>query len=254
MNKLYQILYPGAYLPWCIVLIHYLFNMNICNLISAMVYVTISIMKLSHVEFYEKDVVFWNVAQKICEFALLFRLIILNITGSGLIGLVVAMIVCIVYGKTSKSRRMFMIQPPFYALTLLFLCSVSHNTIQIIATLILIILTIYQWKTVYVYNSLNDMEKNLYVHFNIKITEAYLIFVLEWANSPLHWMSLPIVMIISALFQANAIYNIPYRKGNYEEFYLFMQNLPKEYPIPLDFIHARAHCNIAKKVFKRHTI
>lgn len=254
MNKLYQVLYPGSYLPWCIVLFYYLFHLEISNFISAFTYVAISLMKLSHVEFYDKNVIHWSLAQRISEFALILRLIALNKIGNTLFGVSIASITCILLGTLPIKRRIFIMQPPFYALILIFLCSVSQSYIQTTASIILILLALYQWKHPYVYNTIKDMEENLLIHFNIKIMESYLIFLLEWANSDLHWMSLPIVIIMSGLFQLNAYYNIPYRKEDYEEFYMYMSNLPKDYPIPLNFNHARDHCNIANKVFKRHQI
>lgn len=254
MNKLYQVLYPGSYLPWCIVLIYYLLHLEISNFVSASTYVIICVMKLSHMEFYNKNVIHWSLAQKICEFSLILRLITMNQTGSSFFGVSVATVTCALLGTLPLNKRVFIMQPPFYALILLFLCSVSLSHIQTLSSIVLILLTLHQWKHPYTYNTITDMENNLLVHFNMKIMESYLIFLLEWANSDLHWMSLPIVIILSALFQLNAYYNIPYKKEDYEEFYMYMNNLPKDYPIPLNFYHARDHCNIANKVFKRHQI
>jgi hypothetical protein len=253
MNTLYRIIYPGSYLPWGVILLYYCIQLELFNTLVVFFYICLALVMLSHTDHLDKDVVYWHRLFNLGEFALASRLIVFNIYKSNLLGVVAAVLVFSVGVNDNLLQKLT--QPPFHAVCLLFLCSVSNSIIQMIAAVVLIGLRLHLWKSDWDCGSDKEMEEKLCTHFNLKIIESYMVFLLEWASiTNIHWSSLPIIASIACGFQAYVYYNVPYVVQDLEDFYMQMHVLPEGYPMPLDFNHAREWSKIAKKVFKHHSI
>ena len=255
MNNLYQILYPGSYIPWGTIMLYYLFRSRFFDLLACLTYVGISLICISHND-YHKTVMHWESLHRICDFALIVRLILLNALRSSFISLLVAIAICLIGGKLMKQQHRFDItQPILYGVCALFLCSSSYSGLQQASVICVTILKIIQSGTDLTCNSEEELANKLKTYFHIKIAESYLLFLMEWSSiSNIHWISLPIIIFVSGLFQVMVYYDVPYGNQNLEEFYVNINKLPKDYPMPLDFRHARERSKVFSSVFKHHQI
>ena len=203
-------------------------------------------------EHLNKSGVEWNNISKMSEMALFFRLIIYNSIPSNFISFAITSLVFFIgYCSTKKDA---IVQERVYCIVLLFLCSASANYIQMISCVLLMGSTLYEWNANMTYLSTNEMKGKMIQYFNIKIANAYLIFIIEWASSSLNMWSLPVILFVSFWFQVYAWMTTDTSNEQLDDYYFTLNKLPKNYPIPLDFTHALDHCNIIKKVFKPHQI
>lgn len=255
MNTLYKILYPGSYIPWGTILLYYLLHARFFDLLACLTYVIISLICISHSD-YNKTVMHWESLHRICDFALIVRLILLNTLDSSFISLVFAIAICLIGGKLMKEKHRFVLtQPILYGVCALFLCSSSYSRLQQVSVICVTILKMGQSGIHLTCNSENELEDKLRTYFRIKIAETYLLFLMEWSSiSNIHWISLPIIIFVSGLFQAMAYYDVPCDCQNLEEFYVNMNKLPENYPMPLNFRHARERSKVFSQVFKYHDI
>lgn len=255
MNTLYEILYPGSYIPWGIILLYYLFHSQFFDLLACLTYISISLICISHQD-YHKSVMHWESLHRICDFALIVRLMLLNTLRSSFTALAVAIAICIIGGKFIKQKHRFkMTQPVLYGVCTLFLCSSSYSGLQQAAAICVAAMKLILSNMDLTCHSETELETKLKTYFRIKIVESYLLFLMEWSSiKNMHWISLPIIIFLSAVFQTMAYYEVPYDCQNLQEFYVNMHKLPKNYPMPLNFRHARERSKVFSKVFKYHDI
>jgi len=249
MNILYQIIYPGAYLPWCILAVYHMFRYSVLNFLTCVAIMGFAGASISHMEHLEKPVMEWNHLMMMSELCLFCKLILYNTTSSMFLSVTVSAVLF-----AALHRNDFLTQERIYCVILLFLSSVSANATQLLCCVALIGSTLYRWNVDMSYDSMGVMKQKLIQHFNQKIANVYLVFVLEWSSSSMHWMSLPVILALSSAFQLYAWLTIDTTNTVLDDFYYHLKKLPPNYPIPLDFKHARDHCKIAKKVFKPHQI
>ena len=255
MNTLYEILYPGSYIPWGTIVLYYLFRSRFFDLLACLTYVMISLICISHSD-YHKTVMHWESLHRICDFALIVRLILVNTLRSSFISLVVAIAICLMGGKLMKQKHRFnLTQPILYGVCALFLCSSSYSGLQSASAICVTILKLSQSSIDLTCSSEKELENKLRTHFRIKIAESYLLFLMEWSSiSNIHWISLPVIIFVSGLFQVMAYYDVPYDYQNLKEFYVNINKLPENYPMPLNFRRARERSKVFSQVFKHHQI
>ena len=254
MNKLFIILYTGVYIPWCILLLFYIFHYEWFHFLSTSFYVTFAILKLSHMEHLHYNVVYWNRMFIIVEMCLIVHLLVTNITGSGFLSFISMVISFWSIYKLKIQVQKIVTQAPIYSVCLLFLMTSSSSLLQQIAASILIFASISLWKMKHKYDTVDQMEKKLTNYYQLKIIEAYMVFILEWSSSPLHVLSGVIFIAFPMIYSCWAYYSLKMEQEDLERYYYYMDKLPVGYPIPLNFKHAVDHCNIAKNVFKPHSL
>lgn len=255
MNTLYEVLYPGSYIPWGIISLYYLFHSQFFDMLACVTYIVISLICISHND-YHKTVMHWESLHRICDFALIIRLILLNVLRSSFTALTIGIVICIAGGKLMKQRHRFKAtQPILYGVCTLFLCSSSYSGLQQVSAICVAAMKLIQSNIDLTCHSETELEHKLNTHFRIKIAESYLLFLMEWTSATnMHWISLPIIICLSGIFQTMAYYEVPYDCQNLAEFYVNMHKLPQNYPIPLNFRHARERSKVFSKVFKYHDI
>lgn len=255
MNSLYQIMYPGAYLPWCTVIVYNIFHRQFFHLVSCLVFVGTAALQLSHIEHLEYDVMFWHRLFQSAELSLILRLVVYNQLGASWLGtFIMCALLCV---RLSDDQHDFLMQAPIYSLCLLFLMSTSTMYLQQAACVALIAIAMRLSRKEYAYISHETSQAALHEYFILKIASVYFVFVLEWCSSNLHPASLPIILGLSFAFQAYVYlthFEIDDNDGEMNSVYFSLSKLPKNYPFPLDFKHARENCKIANRVFKAHSI
>jgi len=254
MNKLYQVMYPGAYLPWGVLLMHYLFQFDVFHLLACVNYVGLAMATLTHMEHFNVPVLKWGRMLVISEVCLVLRLILFSTTRSSFVSVLSMSILWMVLYRLPDAQQMLLMNASVHSVLLLFLISVSTSIVQECASIVLICVMLYRKKMSFMYVDDDQMRLVLSDHFRLKIVEAYMIFLLEWSSSSLHWSSLLVVVVLSSAFQAYAYTSIVDVPENLHDFYHNIWRLDPGYPIPLNFMHARANCKLAKSVFKPHNI
>jgi len=254
MNKLYQILCPGAYLPWGVMLMHYLFQLDVFHLLACVNYVALVVATLTHMEHFDIPVLEWGRMLIISEVCLILRLIFFSLTRSSFLSVLLMSLLWMVLYRLPEPRQQYMFNATVHSILLLFLVSVSSSLVQEMASVVLICVHLYRKKLSLVYVDDDQMLLALHDHYRLKIVEAYMIFLLEWSSSSLHWSSLLVIAVLSTGFQAYAYTTVHATTQNLHDYYPSIWKLAPGYPIPLDFVHARTHCNVAKSVFKPHYI
>tara|TARA_B100000676_G_C18087323_1_gene856163 strand:+ start:3961 stop:4725 length:765 start_codon:yes stop_codon:yes gene_type:complete len=254
MNKLIIILTTGAYIPWTIMLFIYLVNYKMFDFLSTLLYLLFASMKWSHMEHGKMNVVFWNRVFVITEMALFVRLMILNLFGSGILSFVVMAALWWFTFKLPQQLQKIITEAPIYCVCLLFLMSSSRSTVQHLASVLLISISIYLWKKDLQFVNIHQMKRKLMIIYGVKIIEAYMVFMLEWASSKMHVFSLVILFAFPIAYSLWGYYSVEIEEDNLSEYMYNMNKLPVGYPLPLNFKHAVTHCNIAKSLFKDHRL
>lgn len=254
MNNFFLVLTTASYIPWCIMLIIYLINYNIFHFLSTCIYLVFAGMKWSHRMHGNMSVIFWSRIYLITEMCLFLRLIILNIIHSGIASFTIMLTMWIFMYKLKTPLQKTVTEAPVYCVCLLFLMSSSRLYIQHVASVILITISIYLWKEKYQFETENDMWQKLYIHYSVKVLETYMVFLLEWASSGMTFSSLVILFLFPLLYSLLGYYSVENNKDDLSEYRYKLCKLPDRYPLPLNFKYAIASCNVAKKVFKDHTI
>ena len=122
------------------------------------------------------------------------------------------------------------------------------------ASILLIGISIAYWKNT---NKLEDEKKmisKLWIYYIVKIIEIYLVFLLEWTSSPLKSSSIVIFILFPVIYSGWAYYSLEIEEENIKDYLFNMEKLPEGYPLPLNFKHSVDKCNVAKKVFKSHSL
>ena len=255
MNNLYQILYPGSFLPWGIMLIFYIRHLEFFHFMSSILYISFAVARVMHKPIKTLNVHMLGEAFKICELMMIVRLLLLNQTSSGFISTIVTVSLWSIISKMKPTIREKILQPPVYVATILGLLSTSSSIIQVFSGILYILLLLFKRKIDLKYFDNLRSEMQLRRYYNTEILMSYCIFLMEWGSTKIHWLSLPIVLVISLGFQYYAFKSIPLKnEDDLTDFYTALDKLPKHYPMPLNFKEAVEQCNIAKKVFKQHSI
>ena len=255
MNKLYQILYPGSFLPWAIMIIFYVRHLEIFHFISSILYISFAITRIIHKPIQNIDVQVLGEAFKICELMMVVRLLILNQTESGFISTVATTSLWSVISKLKPSVRHKILKAPVFVATIVGLLSTTRSSIQALSGIFFIILLLFKRKIDFKYYDNVRSEMQLRRYYNTEILMSYCIFMMEWGSTKIHWLSLPIVLTLSLGFQYYAFKSIPLKNdADLTDYYIALDKIPDHYPMPLNFKEAVEQCNIAKKVFKQHSI
>ncbi len=256
MSKLYQVMYPGAYLPWGIVLLYYAFHVHVFRFLSGANYVLLAGLKLTHMEHFGRPVLYWSRMFTMSELSMMVRLIVLMETGSGVMSTLAMASTWFVLSRVPPKQQSKLIQAPLYCITLLVLSAVTTSWTQRICCLLRVCTAMYEYRTSWAYETYEGMEQKVSDYFKVKIADAYLMFLLEWSSSSLHWASLLVVGLFSVVFQVYACSEIDLsdEPSNLSDYYHNMHLLPLGYPVPLNFITSRDNCKVAKRVFKPHFI
>lgn len=256
MNKLYQIMYPGAYLPWGIVLMYYAFHLDLFHFISALNYALLAGAKLTHMEHLGRPVLYWSRMFTMSEFSLIVRLIVFMETRSSVLSVVGMLLAWFILSRLPERQQATLIQAPLYCVCVLTLVAITSSWTHRACGLALACSSLYQHRCQWEFESYETMERKVSDYFRLKIADAYLIFLLEWSSSSLHWASLGVVAALSCAFQLYAYSEVATdpTSSNLSDFYHNIHRLPSGYPIPLNFMTSREHCKVAKRVFKPHFI
>lgn len=249
-------MYPGAYLPWGIVLMYYAFHLDFFHVLSVSNYVMLAGAKLTHMEHLDRPVLYWSRMFTMSELSLIVRLIVFMETRSSFLSVVGMLIVWFALSRLPERQQAALIQAPLYCVCMLTLVALTSSWTHRICGLVSVCSSLYQHRCKWEFESYETMERKVSDYFCLKILDAYLIFLLEWSSSSLHWASLCIVAVLSCAFQLYAYSEMSSDtpSHNLSDFYHNIYRLPPGYPIPLNFMPSREHCKVAKQVFKPHFI
>lgn len=254
MNKLLLILHTGVYLPWCMMMFIYLLHYELFHFLSAFLYIMFAGLKWSHMEHFHRPVMFWDRMFRLMEICLIIRLCVVNIFHIGWLGFATMMLTWTGVSKLSAPLKKIALEAPIYCVCLLFFMSSTTSTTHHVASILLIGISIAYWKNK---NSLEDEKKmisKLWIYYIVKIIEIYLVFLLEWTSSPLKSSSIVIFILFPVIYSGWAYYSLEIEEENIKDYLFNMEKLPEGYPLPLNFKHAVDKCNVAKKVFKSHSL
>ena len=254
MNKLFVILLTGAYIPWCMMLLFYLLRLEISHFLSTALYLCFASLKWSHMPHANRNVIFWNRMFRVMEMCLVARIIVINMIGSAPLAFASSIAVWYGIAKMKLDMQKIATEAPIYCVCLLFLMSSTRSPVHHVASVVLISSSFYLWKYSHTYGNVSIMMTNLMIHYSLKIVEAYMVFLLEWASSPMATTSIIVFAILPVLYSGWAYYSLEIEDESIREYLFYLEKLPEGYPLPLNFKHAVDNCNIARKVFKEHTL
>jgi len=242
MNILYQSLFPASLLPSCIVCLFYFVHGHWFPFVVLTTHITTQVIVIYHkpVKF---DIITWNRYLNLQRIFLWVSYAMRNWFPS---------YTCLVFflflHPTMLKKYDKLKTPTIHSFALLMFCSTASFFQIFIASLSCTAYLLVnkplaiQWED----------KKNIELYFQSRMLYNYLIAIAEWSVSTMDYKSLPLLIIACIVFNLSVFYNVR-GQSNKEEWYEPV-NLPEDYPYPLNIKDALDRCNLAKKLFKCHSI
>mgnify|MGYP006410863765 CR=1 FL=1 len=240
MNILYQSLFPASIMPWVIIFLHYITNGHYTLSFILASHLVTQVIVILHrpVRF---DIVTWHRALHLQRLGLWSSYAVNNQSSSTILALVVYIFVSSRMNlyKTMKTNTV-------HTTIVLMFCSTAtvFQTVIAIACGGLFCLVnkplAVQWED----------KTNIEKYFQSRILYNYLFALVAWSTGPMK--SILFVIIGIVLFNVVVISTVKDRSK--EEEWYEPRNLPEDYPYPLNIKEAVQTCNMAKKLFKSHSI
>jgi hypothetical protein len=252
MNKLYQTLVIGSWIPYTILILYYFSRTYLYYFLMAVVYAAVSCILLSGRPVLLKPVVEWAYAQHLAELCMIISFIIRSTYNSQIFTLGIFFAIGYICHSKNKIVQKNITETSVHV-SLLTLFLTQATGIARAAGIIQIALVVYQPISKNQISENQDDGGRFRHHFHVRILRTYTFFILEWSLTRLDIYALLFILIGSGLFNVYALATIPNTVHNLHK-YANVNTLPKSYPIPLDIDDATAHCLVAKELFKDHTL
>ena len=250
MNKLYRTLFLGAYIPSCILLIYYFTRYYFAYFLMSGVYIGISMIVVLHQPLLEKSVRYWAMLKRVAELALIVSFILRSTYNNELFTVVMFLLCATILDKLPTILQSNIEKPAVYV-TLMMLFLSQASVVAQVAGACSCFLVISEHVTKQI--DVKNIEENLKIHFNVKLLQVYMFFIVEWTLTRLNEWALLFILTGSIAFNTYAYMTLDRTVPDVQS-YANVNALPAAYPIPLNINEACRHCSIAKQVFKDHDL
>ena len=256
MNKLFRVLFLGAYIPYAVLLSYYFTRFYISYFLILCIYLASCFSVLIHRKYFDKGILAWVRAKRVCELLLLLSFSIRVYYKSQLLtifGIIVGTIlVCkIPRGYQSKCENAAV----YVTLCMVFLT--NADILGKVCTLVLSILILYEDQARKINDASFDwaIEERIRQYHTLKLLQIYMLFLMEYSTTKMNIWALVIVLISVSMYNLYACLTLSFEcEVKISEFYMKVYELPTKYPLPLDIRSAIDNCEVAKRVFKIHEI
>lgn len=240
MNILYQSLFPASIMPWVIMFLHYFMNQHyILSFILASHLFVHGIIILHHPIHF--DIITWNRILHLQRLGLWVSYAITNQFGNNLLAMIGYLFV-----SSRLEKYNVMKTNTVHTLIVLMFCSTASIFQMLIAASCAFVFCLLNKPLAVRWEDKVNIEK----YFQSRILYNYLFALIAWSNGPMK--SIFFILLGIVLFNVVVI-SIVKDRSKEEEWYEPI-NLPEDYPYPLNIKEAIESCNIAKKLFKSHSI
>ncbi len=250
MNKLYRTLFLGSYIPSCILLIYYFTRYYLTYFIMSGICFGLSIIVVLHRPILKKSVRYWSMLKRVAELGMIVSFILRSTYNNEMFTFIMFGCICVLLDQLPSMLQSNVEKPAVYV-TLMVLFLSQANIIAQVAGACSCFLVIYEPVTKKI--DTDNMEVSLKHHFNIKLLQVYMFFIIEWTLTRLNEWALLFILTGSILFNVYAYMSLDHKVQDIQT-YANVNSLPPLYPIPLNVNEACHHCSIAKDVFKDHDL
>jgi hypothetical protein len=253
MNKLYRTLFLGAFIPSAILLIYYLTRFYFAYFIMSGVYFGISIVVVFHRPILNKSIRYWTMLKRVAELGMIVSFVLRSTYNSELFTVGMFACICTFLDKLPTLLQTNIEKPAVYV-TLMMLFLSQASIVAQVAGACSCFLVIYEPVTKQIdVSSPESIEVSLKNHFNVKLLQVYMFFIIEWTLTRLNEWALLFILTGSVVFNAYAYMALDRGVPDIQS-YASVNSLPPAYPIPLNVNEACRHCPSAKEVFKDHNL
>jgi hypothetical protein len=256
MNKLFRVLFVGAYIPYAVLLSYYFTRFYIAYFIILSLYLSSCFAVLTHKPYLEKGVLAWVRAKRVCELLLISSFSVRAYYRSQLMTLAGIAVGTILVCKIPRRYQSKCEHPAVYV-TACMLYITNADILGKMCTLMLSVLIMYEQQA----RKINDasfewaIERRLRQYHTVKLLQIYLLFFMEYSITKMNMWALLIIIASVFLYSGYACLTLPMDvEVKVSEFYMKVYELPDRYPLPLDIKDAITNCEVARRVFKTHEI
>jgi len=256
MNKLFRVLFIGAYIPYAILLSYYITRLYLCYFLLSALYLASCYGTLTHKPYFEKGVLAWVRVHRVCTLLLLLSLCIRSLYRNQVMTFAAVVVMMLVALKVPRRYQKKCEHPAVYVT-----CSMVYfsqaDVLAKACTIILCILILYEPQSKQVTDASFDfaIEKRIRQYHTFRLLQVYMLFLMEYSLTRMNIWALVIILLAAGAFNAYACMTLsPDIEVAVSEYYMKVSELPSMYPLPLDILSAVNECDIAKKVFKVHQI
>lgn len=256
MNKLYRVLFVGAYIPYAVLLSYYFTRFYIAYFLILALYLASCFSVLMHRTYLEKGVLAWVRAKRVCELLLISSFSVRAYYRSQLMSLACILVGTVVVCKIPRRYQSKCEHSAVYV-TMCMLFLTNADIVGKLCTLILSLLILYEPQA----RKINDasfewaIEKRIRQYHTLKLLQIYMLFLMEYSVTKMNMWALFIIIISVLLYSGYACLTLSMDcEVKVSEFYMKVYDLPDTYPLPLDIRDAINNCEVAKRVFKTHEI
>ena len=252
-----RVLFLGAFIPYAILLIYYFTRWYFGYFLILCVYLLSVFAKLTHKQYLDKSILAWVRVQRVCELALIASLALRNVYNNGLIALaaVISFAICLI--KLPRSMQKNIENLALYVT--LCMCFFTNTTpLGKFSTMFLCIMKMYepQAKLITSHAAFDfAIEKRLKQYHFVCLMQIYALFLMEYTLTRINILGVILIGGCVLVFNVYAYLTLSSdAELRITEYYMNVGELPANYPIPLNIKEAINDCDIAKKVFKTHSI
>ena len=256
MNKLFRVLFLGAYIPYAVLLSYYFTRFYISYFLVLCIYLASCFSVLIHKQYLDKGILAWVRAKRVCELLLLLSFSLRAYYKSQLLttfGVIVGtIVVCKIPRKYQSKCENAAI---YVTMCMIFLTNV--DILGKVCTLLLSILILYEDQARKINDASFDwaIEERIRQYHTLKLLQIYMLFFMEYSITKINMWALLIILISVGMYNLYACLTLSFEcEVKVSEFYMKVDDLPTKYPLPLDIRSAIDNCEVAKRVFKTHEI
>lgn len=256
MNKLFRVLFLGAYIPYAVLLSYYFTRLYLAYFLILSIYLASCFCLLSHKPYLEKGVLAWTRAKRVCELLLVSSFSVRAYYRSQLFSIVGIIVGSILVCKVPRRYQSKCEHGAVYV-TACMVFLTNADVLGKVCTLILSLLILYEDQA----RKINDasfewaIEKRLQQYHTLKLLQIYMLFLMEYSITKMNMWALVIILVSVSIYTAYACFTLSFEcEVKISEFYMKVYELPDRYPLPLDIKDAIQNCEVARRVFKTHEI
>lgn len=256
MNKLFRVLFVGAYIPYAILLSYYLTRLYLSYFLIQAVFLASSFAAISHKTYFDKSVLAWVRVKRVFELLMLISFSVRSFYRNQIITLCAVVGFFFVAMRLPKKYQNKCENPAIYV-TFCMIFVTNADVIGKVCSILQCILILYEPHAKQITTASFEwaIERRLRQYHTVRLLQVYLFFFIEYSLTRMNLMALIIIIVGVGLYNAYACMTLDMdSEVKVNEYYLKADNLPKMYPLPLDILDAIRSCDIAKTVFKSHEI
>jgi hypothetical protein len=256
MNKLFRVLTIGGHIPYAVLLSYYLTRLYLVYFCILSIYLASSYAVLTNKQYLNKGVLAWVRAKRVCELLLISSFSLRSYFKSQLftilyVGLFTGLLI-----KTPRRYQGKCEHSALYVTVCMFFLT-NADIMGKTCTILLSLLIMYEPQAKNVTTSSFEfaIERRIKQYHTVKLLQIYMLFFMEYSVTTINMYALLIIIVSVSLFNAYAVMTLEQEaEVKVNEFYLKVNELPCNYPLPLDVREAINSCKVAEKVFKSYQI